>query len=107
MKHLKPLYAILISVVMLASAIGIAASTSSRPLNLLAIGRVTTENAVFDFETNTTEGWESSTVYPTSAEAYHGQYSLAMVTHLDYSNPDLRQGMAFVMCQLPPDVYHP
>ena len=106
MKRLKSLHIILISVVVLTSVMGIAATMSSWPLNLFANSYAAAENAVFDFETNTTEGWENSTragergiaaVYPTSAEAYHGQYSLAMVTHLDYSNPDLRQGTAFVM----------
>jgi mannan endo-1,4-beta-mannosidase len=107
MKRLKSLHIILISVVVLTSVMGIAAIMSSWPLNLFANNSyAAAENAVFDFETNTTEGWENSTragergifaVYPTPAEHYHGQYSLAMVMHLDYSNPDLRQGTAFVM----------
>jgi mannan endo-1,4-beta-mannosidase len=96
MKYLKLYFASLISAALLVITMETAASMSPH-LNQLAI---------FDFETNTTEGWENSAkpgergiyaVYPTTTEAYHGQYSLAMGVHLDYSNPDLRQGMAFVM----------
>jgi hypothetical protein len=36
-------------------------------------------------------------VYPTTAEKYQGAYSLALDVHLDHDNPNLRQGMAFVM----------
>lgn len=65
-----------------------------------------TDPFTFNFETNTAEGWENSTkageqsissVYPTSAEKQNGQYSLALPVQLYYSNPNLRQGMAFVM----------
>ncbi len=64
------------------------------------------EIRTFDFETNTSEGWEHSTmvgeqsisaVYPTTADAYQGLYSLALDVHLDDADPDLRQGVTFVM----------
>jgi mannan endo-1,4-beta-mannosidase len=108
MKYLKLLCAILFSAAMLGSAIGIAIAMSSGSLSLPIIDCATDENAVFDFETKTTECWENSTkageqgisaVYPTSAEARSGQYSLAMTTHLSYSTSitDLNQGIAFVM----------
>jgi len=59
----------------------------------------------YDFE-NSTQGWEYSTradesaidsVYATTDEYYHGQYALAMNTHLDWSDSTLQKGVVTVM----------
>ncbi len=60
---------------------------------------------VFDFETGT-EGWVSSTspgesgihAVTTTTQAYSNQHSLALSTHLDYANTNLRAGVVSVMC---------
>jgi mannan endo-1,4-beta-mannosidase len=79
-------------------------------LGLPALVHAALEAFTFDFETSA-EGWEASTkpgehgitaMYTTGAQVYHGQSSLALAAHLDFSVLDLRQGVAFVF--LPGDM---
>lgn len=96
----------LLTIIVIGISLGIRAPLPSPVAETPPINNATIEAAVFDFETGTTEGWEASTkageqgitmVSATTTDAFHGLYSLAMETHLDYSNVDLRQGMVYVM----------